>query len=267
MTAAWDLQGLMVSHGGRQALNGAGLTVSAGEVVGVLGPNGSGKTTLLRAGLGLQKRQAGAAFLTGRSVDAVPEVERARLVGYLPQERRVGWNLASLEIAALGAPDLPPARAREVAVAMLDRVGLAGLADRGVLEMSGGERARVLLARLLATRAPLLVADEPAAGLDPDAQLLTLELLRAEAERGAAVVVTLHDLTLAVRFCDRLVVLHKGQVAAQGAPSQALTQDILRTAFGLDGALIDTPAGPVVSARRAAVQPAIIARSKRSRPS
>ena len=117
--------------------------------------------------------------------------------------------------------------------------------------MSGGERARVLLARLLATRAPLLVADEPAAGLDPDAQLLTLELLRAEAARGAAVVVTLHDLTLAARFCDRLVVLAKGQVAAEGAASVALTPTVLRTVFGLDGELIQTPTGPVVSARRA----------------
>lgn len=251
MTAAWELRGLVVRHGVRPALRGAGLTASAGEVVGVLGPNGSGKTTLLRAGLGLQKIQAGMAALAGRELDTIPEIERARLVGYLPQERRVGWNLASLEIAALGAPDLPPAMAREVAAAMLGRVGLSGFEGRGVLEMSGGERARVLLARLLATRAPLLVADEPAAGLDPDAQLLTLELLRAEAARGAAVVVTLHDLTLAARFCDRLVVLFEGQVAAEGAPDRALTTEVLRSVFGLEGGLVETPMGLVVSARRA----------------
>jgi iron complex transport system ATP-binding protein len=138
-----------------------------------------------------------------------------------------------------------------VAQTCLARVGLGGFETRGVLEMSGGERARVLLARLLATRAPLLVADEPAAGLDPDAQLLTLELLRAEAARGAAVVVTLHDLTLAARFCDRLVVLAQGQVAAEGAAVTALTPNVLRTVFGLEGELIQTPTGPVVSARRA----------------
>jgi len=251
VTAAWEIRDLVVSHGARRALDGAGLTASAGEVVGVLGPNGSGKTTLLRAGLGLQRVQAGAAALSGQPVQGIAERDRARLVGYLPQERRVGWNLASLEIAALGAPDLPPVRAREIAATMLDRVGLAGFADRGVLEMSGGERARVLLARLLATRAPLLVADEPAAGLDPDAQLLTLELLRAEAERGAAVVITLHDLTLAARFCDRLVVMANGRVAAEGKPAEALTPAVLRAVFGLEGALVDTPMGPVVSARRA----------------
>ncbi|MDO8297004.1 MAG: ABC transporter ATP-binding protein [Caulobacter sp.] len=251
MTAAWDLRELVVRQGGRPALRGAGLTVAAGEMVGVIGPNGSGKTTLLRAGLGLLRRDSGTAALSGRPIDAIPEPDRARLVGYLPQERRVGWNLASLDIAALGAPDLSPAAAREVARTCLARVGLAGFEGRGVLEMSGGERARVLLARLLATRAPLLVADEPAAGLDPDAQLLTLELLRAEAARGAAVVVTLHDLTLAARFCDRLVVLAKGQVAADGPAATALTPAVLRTVFGLEGELIQTPTGPVVSARRA----------------
>ncbi|MDP1738728.1 MAG: ABC transporter ATP-binding protein [Caulobacter sp.] len=255
MIPAWESQGLVVWQGARQALRGAGLTVMPGEMVGVLGPNGSGKTTLLRAGLGLLRPQAGTAALAGRPVNGIPEVERARLVGYLPQERRVGWNLASQEIAALGAPDLPPARAREVAADMLTRVGLAGFGQRGVLEMSGGERARVLLARLLATRAPLLVADEPAAGLDPDAQLLTLELLRAEAARGAAVAVTLHDLTLAARFCDRLVVLAEGRVAADGAPEEALTPEVLLRVFGLDGALVGSPAGPVLAATRAAQRP------------
>ncbi len=251
MTVVWALKDLTVRQGGRSALRGASLSVAAGEMVGVLGPNGSGKTTLLRAGLGLLRRDGGTATLSGRSVDAVPETDRARLVGYLPQERRVGWNLASLDVVALGAPDLPPAAARSVAADCLARVGLAGFEARGVLDMSGGERARILLARLLATRAPLLIADEPAAGLDPDAQMLTLDLLRAEAARGAAVVVTLHDLTLAARYCDRLVVLSAGQVAAEGPADRALAPAVLNTVFGLTGGLVETPAGPVVAARRA----------------
>ena len=116
--------------------------------------------------------------------------------------------------------------------------------------MSGGERARVLLARLLATRAPLLVADEPVAGLDPDAQLLTLDLLRSEAARGAGVVVTLHDLGLAARSCDRIVVVEVGKVVADAAPREALSTDVLRTVFRLDGALLETETGPVLAARR-----------------
>ena len=250
MTAAWTLTDIKARRGKTLVLDCASLSVAPGEVLGVVGPNGSGKTSLLRAGLGLMPLEAGQALLAGRPVGKLNPIERARLVGYLPQERRLAWNLPALDVAALGAPSLPPAQAMAVARERLERVGVADLADRGVLDMSGGERARVLLARLLATRAPLLVADEPVAGLDPDAQLLTLDLLRAEAAAGAAVVVTLHDLGLAARSCDRVLVLAHGRVAAEGAPIEALSPAVLASVFKLDGALIDTPAGLVVAARR-----------------
>ena len=237
-------------RGHRTVLDAVALTVAAGEVVGVLGPNGAGKTTLLRAVLGLQPLASGASVLSGHDVGRLGPAEKARLVGYLPQERRLAWNVAAWRAVALGAPYEPPGAARAIALDALARVGLSALADRGVFDMSGGERARVLLARLFATRAPLLIADEPAAGLDPDAQLLVLELLRAHAKGGGAVVVTLHDLTLAARYCDRLLVLHEGRAAAEGPPGTALAPEVLRRAFGLDGALIDTDAGPVIAARR-----------------
>jgi iron complex transport system ATP-binding protein len=250
VTAAWTIAGAKARRGTALVLDGASLNVAPGEVLGVVGPNGAGKTSLLRAGLGLMPLEAGEARLAGRPVGDLDPVERARLVGYLPQERRLAWNLPALEVVALGAPDLPSSQAQAVARERLQRVGVNDLAERGVLDMSGGERARVLLARLLATRAPLLVADEPVAGLDPDAQLLTLELLRAEAAAGAAVVVTLHDLGLAARSCDRVLVLDRGRVAAQGAPVDALSPAVLAQVFRLDGALIETPAGLVVAARR-----------------
>ena len=250
--AAISLTGGVVRRGRATVLAGADFEARAGEVVGVLGPNGAGKTTLLRAALGLTPLSAGEARLGGRLVGELGPAHRAKLAGYLPQERRVSWSLPAARIASLGAFDQPPAVALEIALGALERVGLRHLADRGVLEMSGGERARVLLARLLATRAPLMVADEPAAGLDPEAQLLALELLAAEAARGGAVVVTLHDLTLAARVCDRLVVLHRGAVAAEGPPREALTPKVLREVFALDGELVDTPAGVVLAARRTA---------------
>jgi len=250
MTPAFALESAAVRRGHALVLQDASVEARRGEVLGVIGANGAGKTTLLRAALGLVRLELGRALLAGREVASLAEPERAALAAYLPQERRVGWNLPAWRVASLGAAHLPPRAARERAHQALDRVGLAALADRGVLDMSGGERGRVLLARLLASHAPLLMADEPGAGLDPDAQLLSLELLRAEAERGAAVVLTLHDLSLAARACDRLVVLHAGRVVADAPPAAALTPQILARAFGLEGRLEETSAGPVVAARR-----------------
>jgi iron complex transport system ATP-binding protein len=250
MSPALRLTGASVAIGGRGVLADVSIAIQPGEVVGVIGANGAGKTTLLRAALGLQRLKAGAGWLHERPLHGLDPADRARLAGYLPQDRKVAWNLAAVSLASLGATLEPPAEAQRIARAMLVRVGLGDLAERGVLDMSGGERARVLLARLLATRAPLLVADEPAAGLDPDAQLLVLHLLREEARRGAAVLVTLHDLTLAARFCDRLIALHAGRAVADGAPATVLAPQGLKAIFGLYGALVDTPHGPVAALRR-----------------
>ncbi|MFC3077012.1 ABC transporter ATP-binding protein [Phenylobacterium terrae] len=250
MSLALEVTGARARLGRVEALSGASLAVRPGELVGLVGPNGAGKTTLLRAALGLVRLQAGAARLGGREVSALSDLQRASLAGYLPQERRVGWNLPAWRIASLGAADRAPAQAREAAMQALARVGMADQAARGVLDLSGGERARVLFARLLATAAPLLAADEPAAGLDPDAQLLALELLREEAGAGRAVVATLHDLGLAARSCDRIVVIARGRTVADGPPQEALSPAVLSQVFGLDGELVSTERGPVLAARR-----------------
>jgi iron complex transport system ATP-binding protein len=238
------LHSLTVQRDHQLVLDAVKLTVAAGELVGVVGANGAGKTTLLRAALGLAKPISGRAELAGRDVSRLSERDRSRLAAYLPQERHVGWNMSAWRIAALGAFDRPPAEARAAARTALARVGLEGLEDRGVLQMSGGERARVLLARLLVTASPLLVADEPTAGLDPDAQLLAMDLFREETARGAAVVLTLHDLSLAARYCDRLVVLTGGKVNSDAPPMEALSPDVLALAFGLTGQIESTPDGP-----------------------
>lgn len=252
MTPALQVRCASVALAGRAVLSGVDIDVRPGEIVGVLGANGAGKTTLLRAALGLTPLAAGDSSLFGAPVHRLGEAERARRVGYLPQERRVGWNMPAWRIAALGAPGLPPAQAHRRALDALELVGLADLAGRGVLDMSGGERARVLVARLIATHAPLLVADEPVAGLDPDAQFRILEILRDRADGGAGVLLTLHDLSLAARTCDRLAILAKGRLVAFAPPREALSSGVLATAFSLDGALLETPAGLVLAARRAA---------------
>ncbi|MDR3507735.1 MAG: ABC transporter ATP-binding protein [Caulobacteraceae bacterium] len=253
MSPLASLRDVSVRLADAKVLESINLTLQAGELVGVVGPNGAGKTTLLRTVLGLVRPQTGEATLGGLAMAGLSEPARSRLAAYLPQDRRVAWSLPAWRVAALGALDRAPAVARRDALAAMERVGLAHLAERGVLDMSGGERARVLLARLLVTRAPLLVADEPAAGLDPDAQFLALELLQSESRQGRGAVVTLHDLGLAARVCDRLVVLDQGRIVAQGPPREALRSEILAEVFGLEGQLQDSPAGLVLAARRRAI--------------
>lgn len=250
MSALLSVTDATVRLGRGLALEGVTLQVEPGELVGVVGPNGAGKTTLLRAALGLQRLAAGAVRLGDRDPRTMPPAELARRVAYLPQTRRLAWNVPAWRAAALGVPHAQPTEARRIALEALAAVGLDLLAERGVLDMSGGERARVLLARLFAAGAPLILADEPTAGLDPDAQLLTLELLRGRVEAGGAVVVTLHDLGLAARACDRVVVLHEGKVAAEGPPRDALSPSVLAGVFCLDGAIVETPSGPVLAAVR-----------------
>lgn len=251
MTAALELIGAAVELARRPVLEAVSLEARAGEILGVLGANGSGKTTLLRAGLGLTPLVRGEAKLAGRPVSALNELQRSALAAYLPQERRIGWNMPAWRVAALGAVHKPRAAARRAALDALAQVGVSHLAERGVRDMSGGERGRVLIARMIATGAPLLVADEPAAGLDPDAQFLVMDLLRERASAGVAVLTTMHDLTLAARSCDRLAILAMGRLVCVGSPDHALGARVLAEAFGLEGQLIDTPTGPVVAARRA----------------
>lgn len=236
--------------GGRAVLDGVSLAVAPGEVVALVGPNGAGKSSVIRALAGLLPVTGGAARLAGADVAALSPRQRAARVAWLPQERRIAWNLPALEVAALGAPFLAGAEAAAAAHRALSQVEAAHLADRGVAEMSGGERARVLLARALAADAAALMADEPIAGLDPDAQLMVLDLLRARARSGQAVLVSLHDLTLAARHADRVVVLDGGRVAAEGAPLSALTPEVLARVFALSGRWLETPEGPLLSGVR-----------------
>lgn len=252
MSALLELDGVVARMGAATVLDEVSLSVAAGELVALCGANGAGKSSAIRAGLGLTPLHSGVAKLGGEDVRRLSERERGARAAYLPQERHIAWNLPAIEAAALGAPFLAGDAALDRAQAALTEVGAAHLADRGVAEMSGGERARVLLARALVVQAPLLLADEPIAGLDPDAQLLVLERLRARADAGGGVLVSLHDLTLAARIADRVVVLNAGRAVADGAPAEALSPAVLRSAFHLDGVWVEAPDGPLLAARRLA---------------
>ncbi len=247
-------EAVSAGYGGRKVLDGVTASFEAGKVTGIVGPNGAGKTTLLRVGLGLMARQGGTVQICDRPQDGWSRAERARKIAYLPQGGEAHWPVTAREVVLLGrlphrTAFAPVAQADLDAVdAALERCDAAMFATRRMNELSAGERARVLFARALATGAPVLLADEPAAYLDPSHQLRLMALLRDEAARGTAVAVTLHDLALASRHCDEIVVLHQGRIAAQGKPEDALADPVLRDVFGI--AAERAPSGAVVALAR-----------------
>ena len=223
------VEDVTVRLGRRPVLENVSTEIRAGEVLGLIGPNGAGKTSLLRVLAGLVKPELGRLF-----VPADPAA-----VGYLPQQGEAHWPVCVRYLVSLGRlPHLPPfARpdANDVAFieAALAATDIAHLAERTMAEISGGERARVHLARVLAGTPRLLLADEPVAGLDPRHQLEVMGLLRRQAREGRGVVLVVHDLALAARFCDRLVLLNGGRVAAEGRPTEVLTSERIAAVYGV----------------------------------
>ncbi len=228
-----------VRYGDSHALEGVNCAVGAGEMVGLIGPNGAGKTTLMRVLAGLQALQAGETRYDGAHASALPRGELARRVAFLAQAGEAAWPLRVDHLVGLGrlphrrAFSGPSAADRAAIEAALAAADVAYLRERTLRALSGGERARVLLARALAVEAEVLLADEPVAALDPLHQLQAMALLRSVARGGAGVVAVLHDLTLAARFCDRLIVLAGGRVVADGPPS-VLTDAVVAAAYGVE---------------------------------
>jgi len=222
-----------------------------GGVIGLIGPNGAGKSTLVRAIAGLIP-SAGAVLVDGAPVTALPLRRRARRIAYLPQGQSVHWPLTVERLVALGrlphlAPFARPAEGDKQAIERaLARTDLLGLRDRAIDELSGGERARALLARALAVEAPLLLADEPLAALDPAHQIEVMALLREEATRGATVIAVLHDLTIAARWCDRLLLIDDGRLVADGDPRDVLTADRIGSVYGVSAFIGEADGQPLI---------------------
>lgn len=231
---------LGVLRGAREILSGISMDVQAGELVALVGPNGAGKSTLIKAMLGLVECETGAVMLDGAPVTRLSARERARQMAYLPQDRAVAWSITGGDLAALGrfawggaAYDRLAAADREMVDSALEQAGALSLKHRLIHELSGGEQARLHLARLLASRAPVLFADEPIAALDPRHQLEAMKVLRSQADKGGSVICALHDLNLARRHADRIAVLHQGRLHAFAAPETALTERVLAEVFGV----------------------------------
>ena len=235
-------RGLTVTAGTAPILQGVNLTLPKGKLLGLIGPNGAGKSTLLKAVLGLRSIDQGKVTIDGQLLDQLSARARAHLMAYAAQGAPVHWPLTAEHIVALGRiPHLDPwqkissADMAAIESAMKETDSLH-LRDRVVTTLSGGERACVLLARAIVTAAPYLLADEPVAALDPYHQLQVMDILRQRADMGQGVLIVLHDLSLARRFCDELLLLNKGQVLAYGSPEDVLTADNLEKAYNIRAA-------------------------------
>ena len=230
-------QNLGVALAGRTVLAEVSLALSAGHLVALVGPNGAGKTTLLRALAGLVP-STGAVHIRGDMLSSLPLRERAKRFAYLPQGHVVHWPLAARDVVALGRfphgvtdPARMTPRDIEAVSRAMHSADVVQFADRRVTELSGGERSRVALARVLAVEAPVILADEPIASLDPRHQIDVMTSLRAAADGGVLVVVVTHDLGLAARFADHVMVLSAGRLVSQGAPVDALSEQVMRDVF------------------------------------
>lgn len=249
MSTALAFDGVSFDYGGTAVFDGLNLQIGAGTINGILGPNGSGKTTLVRLGSGALRPSAGGVTLFGSDLASLDARERARRVAVVPQETHPVFDFTVEETVRMGrAPHLgflgierpaDLARARDA----MDRCEVAELASRSFRALSGGERQRVMLARALAQEPRLLLLDEPTAFLDLKHRLsIYARLSQLHREQGLTVVVVSHDINLAARHCDRLVLLQRGSIAADGTPAEVLRPDPIRSVYEVEVEIRTDPA-------------------------
>lgn len=232
MREALHLHGVGYQRHGTALVAGLDARFERGGLHVLVGPNGAGKTTLLKLAAGLLTPSQGRVSLDG--VDFAAPLARARQLAYLPQFQSVAWPLLAADVVALGLlPEgpLPAEEQRARVAAALDKCRAAPLAARRVTDLSGGELARVMLARLLVSRAQFLLLDEPVQSLDPGSALALLDILQAEAASGRGIVMVLHELNLAARYADTGWLMHGGRLVAHGEPGDVFTPSQLRPIF------------------------------------
>lgn len=247
MNALLSAHNLACGHGKAPVLEAVDLTLAPGEMVGLLGVNGSGKSTLLMTLSGALEPMAGNVGLAGRDATALTRRERARAAALLAQRSDMVFALSCFEVALMGRyAHLPMlggycARDREITTQAMAETGSLHLAARPIDQVSGGELARVLLARTLVQEAPVLLLDEPCSHLDPAASIMVLDLVRNRCSQGSAALMAMHDINLAALYCDRLMFLSQGRVAVLGPTKDVLDEQTLRRIYGADLTVIRHP--------------------------
>lgn len=256
MSSILSVRELNWSVRGRKLLEDIRLELESGETVGIIGPNGAGKSTLLKLLARLLTADSGHCSLLGSPYPQWSATDFAQRVAYQEQRLQFAWSLPVREIVALGR--LPwrklagqvSDRDDDIIAAALAECGITALAERPIDSLSAGEQALVGLARVIAGEPALILADEPAAALDPHYQLLLMETLRHHAlgSPPCANLIVLHDLNLAARFCKRLLLLHEGRVVVTGTPETVLTRETLARYYRVEAAIMATPHGLQVAA-------------------
>lgn len=247
-----SVQNVSVRLEDRDVLNGVSFAGSGGELVGVLGPNGAGKSTLMNAVAGALAIADGEILIDGVSATAMTAGARAKSVAYLPQQRLIHWPVSVETIVGLGRLPHRPFWKRasgdddRVVRRSMHATDIEHLAGRAATKLSGGEQARVLLARVLAQEAAIVLADEPTTALDPAHQISVMNVFKSLSRQGGLVVVTLHDINLASRWCDRVIVMQEGAVVADGDPDGTISDDLMRDVYGVECQITNDGAGPIV---------------------
>ena len=223
------LDKLSVFRGDCPVVDKVTLALEPGDFLGLIGPNGSGKTTLMRAALGILEHEGSS------SLAALSQSDRAKQAAWLPQIREIAWGLSVRDLVGLGRLPFGPIQKNDAHVeAAIIKMDLGAFSDRIATQLSGGEQARVLIARALAQDTPILMADEPTASLDPANQISTLKIFSDLAQDGKGIMSSIHDLGLAVRYCTKLALLDRGKLVAFGSADEVLTPDNLQTVFSIE---------------------------------
>lgn len=246
---------LGVRIGQRAVLEAVNLSIEAGRVTAIVGPNGAGKSTLLNCLAGLREPSSGLAALDGVALSGIKPRDRARRLAFLPQTPEIAWSVEARTLVELGRTPFIGARgqsAEDLAAVegAMTAAQVSDLQNRIVDTLSGGERARVLIARALAGEPEWLLADEPLTGLDPAHQLDAAALFRRLADDGIGVVLILHDLSMAMRLSDRIIVVADGGVLADDPVATALSPEVLKRAYGVEAILTRGPGGPLIDVIR-----------------